>query len=82
MLTHHFLTLRREVLPGKEDHSLHSLRHTFYTWLAESGVPVHAIKRLAGHASIETTMKYVHMLDDGAGHIMRVFATDADGVDL
>lgn len=38
----------------------HCLRHTFCTELATAGVPVHVIKRLAGHASIETTLKYMH----------------------
>lgn len=72
-LTHAFLALRREVLPRKRDHSLHSLRHTYCTWLAEAGVPVHVIKRLAGHASIETTMRYVHALSDGHEHVDRAF---------
>jgi integrase len=38
----------------------HCLRHAFCTLLAESGTPVHVIKDLAGHASIETTLRYMH----------------------
>jgi integrase len=38
----------------------HCLRHTFCTEMAKAGVPVHVIKRLAGHESIETTLKYMH----------------------
>lgn len=38
----------------------HCLRHAFCTGLAEAGVPIHTIKDLAGHASIETTLRYVH----------------------
>ncbi|MDX2088970.1 MAG: tyrosine-type recombinase/integrase [Kofleriaceae bacterium] len=38
----------------------HSLRHTFCTELARAGVPVNVIKELAGHKSIETTLRYMH----------------------
>ena len=38
----------------------HALRHSFCTNLAAAGVPVHQVKRLAGHKSIETTMRYMH----------------------
>lgn len=43
-------------LPG----SLHWLRHTFCTALAQSGVSLHDIKRLAGHSSITVTEQYAH----------------------
>ena len=38
----------------------HCLRHAFCTELAESGVSIHTIKDLAGHSSIETTLRYMH----------------------
>jgi site-specific recombinase XerD len=38
----------------------HSLRHTFGTELARSGTPIHVIKKLMGHRSIETTLRYMH----------------------
>ena len=41
----------------------HCLRHSFCTLLAEAGTPVHVIKELAGHASIETTLRYMHTSD-------------------
>lgn len=41
----------------------HCLRHTFCTELAASGAPVHVIKKLAGHESIETTLRYMHTTD-------------------
>jgi integrase len=72
-LTHEFLQLRRDVHPGKKDHSLHSLRHTFCTLLAEAGTPTHTIKQLAGHASIDTTMKYVHSLSGSRSNISAAF---------
>lgn len=40
---------------------LHDARHTHFTHLAELGVPLHAIRARAGHASIVTTETfYVH----------------------
>ncbi len=39
----------------------HSLRHTFCTWLIQSGTPVPVVQRLAGHADIKTTMDYIHV---------------------
>jgi integrase len=72
-LTQDFLALRRDVLPHKKGYSLHSLRHTFCTHLAEAGVPVHVIKGLAGHASIDTTMRYVHSISDARGHVEGAF---------
>jgi integrase len=38
----------------------HALRHTFCTRLILKGVPVPVVQRLAGHADIATTMRYVH----------------------
>lgn len=44
--------------------SLHWLRHTFCTSLAQSGVSLHEIKRLAGHSSITVTEQYAHHAPD------------------
>ena len=43
----------------------HDLRHTFGTRLADVGVDVVKIKELMGHASIVTTMRYLHATDQG-----------------
>lgn len=39
---------------------LHSLRHTFGSWLAAEGVGQRNLQDLMGHATISTTAKYVH----------------------
>lgn len=42
----------------------HWLRHTFCTMLAQQGVSLHEIKRLAGHSSITVTEQYAHHQPD------------------
>lgn len=40
---------------------LHVLRHTYCSHLAMAGVPAVAIQAVAGHQSLETTMRYMHL---------------------
>jgi integrase len=44
-----------------QDFRFHDLRHTFCSWLAIRGVPLTAIQKLAGHASIKMTLRYAHL---------------------
>ena len=48
--------------------SCHALRHTAFTMLARSGVPVQDIQKLAGHQDIKTTMIYIHAANDYGNH--------------
>ncbi len=47
------------------DFTFHDLRHTFGTRLAASRADVVKIRELVGHASITTTMRYMHASDSG-----------------
>ncbi len=47
--------------------AIHRLRHTFCSILAAEGAPARAIQELAGHASIATTMKYMHLSSANRG---------------
>lgn len=42
---------------------LHDLRHSYISWLAESGVPLRRIGELVGHQRVETTQRYSHVAD-------------------
>jgi len=43
---------------------VHSLRHTFSTWLAAKGAAPRKLQELRGHSSMATTAKYVHPVSE------------------
>ncbi|SEG82511.1 Phage integrase family protein [Nonomuraea solani] len=49
---------------GYEHLRRHDLRHTGLTWMADAGVPIHVLRKIAGHGSLSTTQRYLH--PDGA----------------
>jgi integrase len=56
-------TIERFVRKAKlTDCAWHTLRHTFCTRLAMRGAPAKTIQELAGHSSITTTMRYMHVV--------------------
>ena len=61
---------------GITNFTFHDLRHTFGTRLADAGVDVVKIKELMGHASIVTTMRYIHATDHGGRGAITVLSED------
>lgn len=45
---------------GFEHLRRHDLRHTGLTWFADAGVPLHVLRKIAGHGSLTTTQRYLH----------------------
>ena len=53
--------LRDESLPYT---NFHTLRHTAATWILKKTNNLKITKEILGHANIQTTLKYAHILDD------------------
>ncbi len=54
---------------GVTDHRdkvvFHTLRHTFASWLAQKGVPLHTLAGLMGHKTTIMTQRYAHLSPEG-----------------
>lgn len=60
----------------KKHATLHTLRHSYATHLIEAGVNLRIVQQYLGHASLETTLIYLHVTDlgnsDAAARINRL----------
>ena len=43
---------------------IHTLRHTFASWLVQMGTPLYTVCKLLGHSSIKMTERYAHLAPD------------------
>lgn len=53
--------VRVRVRAGIDEVTLHGLRHTFASWLVESGYSLPLIGKLLNHKTIQSTIRYVHL---------------------
>ena len=60
-----FRAAKREAGIVKRAVSIHTLRHSYATHLLEAGVNLRLIQQNLGHASLETTMVYLHLTAKG-----------------
>jgi site-specific recombinase XerD len=62
----------------------HQLRHAFCTNALEAGAPLEQVSRAAGHADINTTMRYVRTLEEpwGALGVTALNPDEGEGLDI
>jgi site-specific recombinase XerD len=60
-----FRAAKREAGIAKRGVSIHTLRHCYATHLLEAGVNLRVIQQNLGHASLDTTMVYLHLTRKG-----------------
>ena len=74
----------RGVSSKKVKGGTHKLRHTFCSHLALAGVSPVQIQRLAGHANLSDTMRYMHLAPSDLDDAMERFSESgsAPGADL
>jgi site-specific recombinase XerD len=55
----------------KPEISTHSIRHSTATHLLENGASIRHVQELLGHKSIESTVRYTHVMVDSLGKVYR-----------
>lgn len=58
--------------------TFHSLRHTFASWLVQSGVSIFQVSKLLGHADIKTTEIYAHLRNDDLQRSVEILDMDEE----
>jgi integrase-like protein len=46
---------------GLADATLHTLRHTAFSWMVQRGVPLYVVQKIAGHSTPIMTQRYAHL---------------------
>jgi site-specific recombinase XerD len=57
----------------------HTLRHTYASWMVQSGVDLYKVKELLGHSTISQTERYAHLSKDSLREAVKEFENMAVG---
>lgn len=57
---------------GRPDLHFHDLRHTYASWLVQSGVPLRAVQELLGHSTLTMTQRYTHLAPEHLREAVRM----------
>ncbi|RKY60456.1 MAG: hypothetical protein DRP95_04265, partial [Candidatus Latescibacterota bacterium] len=64
---------------GLPDVRIHDLRHTFASRLVDKGVMVEVVRKLLGHSSIVTTVRYIHLMQSHLVQAVQKLEEDTSG---
>ncbi len=56
-----YVNLNDNITDSRDKVVFHTLRHTFASWLIQSGVPIETVRYLLGHKNIQMTIRYAHL---------------------
>jgi len=70
-ISERFRILLRRCGMDKRELSTHSIRHSTATHLLEAGASVRHVQELLGHACIESTVRYTHVMTDNVAKVYR-----------
>jgi integrase len=55
------LGLNEGIIDRRQRVTFHTLRHTFASWLVESGTDIYTVQELLGHSDLKLTARYAHI---------------------
>ena len=67
----YILKKRLQSLSIDEEHSAHSIRHTFATDLINNGADIRHVQEMLGHSSLSTTQNYIAVAKERLQHTFR-----------
>ena len=73
------LNLNKDITDTRQKVVFHSLRHTYASWLVESGVSLYTVQKLMGHENISMTERYSHLSPDTLQGAVRTFEKGITG---
>lgn len=70
------LGLNAGITDSRQKVVIHTLRHTYASWLVQMGTPLYTVSQLMGHSDLKMTMRYAHLAPDSK----RAAAMDLEGI--